>query len=63
VTRELDAAVAIDDMTFRRTSRTCTDFVRHDDVAIRGRTAAETVHALPLTAFHLGAAAEEDAPS
>ena len=50
MTRDLSATVAIDDMTFRRTSRTCTDFVRHSDLAIRGRTAAETVYTLPLAA-------------
>jgi adenylate cyclase len=49
VTRELDAAVAIDDATFRRAGReTCAVFVRHADLAIRGRAQPETVHALPL---------------
>ena len=49
MTRELDAAVAIDDTTFRRAGRgACADFVRHADIAIRGRTEPETVHALPL---------------
>lgn len=48
LTRELDAAVAIDDTTFRRTARACADFVRHTDLAIRGRSQPETVHALPL---------------
>jgi adenylate cyclase len=49
MTRELDAAVAIDDTTFRRAGReTCAAFVRHADLAIRGRAQPETVHALPL---------------
>lgn len=48
LTRELDAAVAIDDATFRRASAYCTDFVHYGDIAIRGRTVTETVHALPL---------------
>jgi class 3 adenylate cyclase len=48
LTRDLDAAVAIDDTTFRRATRACADFVRHSDLAIRGRTQLETVHALPL---------------
>jgi class 3 adenylate cyclase len=49
MTRELDAAVAMDDTTFRRAGReTCAAFVRHADLAIRGRAEPETVHALPL---------------
>ena len=48
LTRELDAAVAVDDTTFRRATRACADFVRHSDLAIRGRSQPETVHALPL---------------
>ena len=48
LTSELDAAVAIDDTTFRRAARGCTDFVRHSDFPIRGRTHPETVDALPL---------------
>jgi class 3 adenylate cyclase len=49
MTRELDAAVAIDDTTFRRAGReTCAAFVRHADLSIRGRVQPETVHALPL---------------
>jgi adenylate cyclase len=49
MTRELDAAVAIDDTTFRRAGReTCAAFVCHADLAIRGRAQPETVHALPL---------------
>ncbi|HVN88156.1 MAG TPA: adenylate/guanylate cyclase domain-containing protein [Candidatus Binatia bacterium] len=49
MTRELHAAVAIDDTTFHRAGRgACADFVRHADLPIRGRAAPETVHALPL---------------
>jgi len=49
MTRELDAAVAIDDTTYRRAGREiCAAFVRHADLAIRGRAQPETVHALPL---------------
>jgi hypothetical protein len=50
MTRGLEAAVAIDDLTFRRAGPTCTDFVCYSDRVIRGRTATETVHALPLSA-------------
>jgi class 3 adenylate cyclase len=49
MTRELDAAVAIDDTTFRRAGpETCAAFVHHADLAIRGRGQPETVHTLPL---------------
>jgi class 3 adenylate cyclase len=49
MTRELNAAVAIDDTTYRRAGReTCAAFVRHADLSIRGRAQPETVHALPL---------------
>lgn len=49
MTRELNAAVAIDDTTFRRAGReTRAAFVRHADLAIRGRAQPETVHALLL---------------
>ena len=49
MTRELNAAVAIDDTTYRRAGReTCAAFVRHADLTIRGRAQPETVHALPL---------------
>ena len=48
LTRELDAAVAIDDTTFRRAARACADFVRHADRAIRGRSESQTLHTLPI---------------
>jgi class 3 adenylate cyclase len=56
LTRDLDAAVAIDDATFRRASAYCTDFVRYSDFPIRGRALTETVHALPLAARSIRAA-------
>lgn len=48
LTRDLDAAVAVDDTTFRRAGPACADFLRHGDLPIRGRSQPETVHALPL---------------
>ncbi|MBI1814433.1 MAG: zinc ribbon domain-containing protein [Deltaproteobacteria bacterium] len=49
MTRELNAAVAIDDTTYRRAGReVCVKFVRHAELAIRGRAQIETVYALPL---------------
>lgn len=48
LTRDLDAAAVIDDTTFRRAARACADFVRHTDLAIRGRAQPETVHSRPL---------------
>jgi adenylate cyclase len=56
LTRELRASIAIDDATFRRTMPTCADFVRHPGLTIRGRSAPETVHALPLLAVSRPAA-------
>ena len=47
MTRELEASVAIDDVTFRGAGAACADFVRHGDVSIRGRSRRETVHVLP----------------
>jgi class 3 adenylate cyclase len=49
MTRELDASVAVDETTRERAGYVCTDFVRHADVAIRGRTGRFDVFALPLT--------------
>jgi hypothetical protein len=48
MTRELDAAIAIDAPTRERAGYVCGDFVRHADVAIRGRTGRFDVFALPL---------------
>ena len=48
LTRELDAAIAIDETTRERAGYVCADFVRHADVAIRGRTGRCDVFALPL---------------
>jgi class 3 adenylate cyclase len=50
LTRELDAAIAIDETTRERAGYVCTDFVRHADVAIRGRTGRFDVFALPARA-------------
>jgi adenylate cyclase len=50
LTRELDAAIAIDETTRDRAGYVCTDFVRHPDVAIRGRSERCDVFALPLPA-------------
>ena len=50
LTRELDAAIAIDETTRERAGYVCTDFVRHPDVAIRGRTGRFDVFALPAHA-------------
>ena len=48
LTRELDAAIAIDAATHERAGYVCSDFARHADVAIRGRTGRFDVFALPL---------------
>ncbi len=48
LTRELDAAIAIDATTRERAGYVCEHFVRHADVAIRGRTGGFDVFALPL---------------
>jgi class 3 adenylate cyclase len=48
MTRELDAAIAIDETTRERAGYVCTDFVRHADLAIRGRTGRFDVYTLPL---------------
>jgi adenylate cyclase len=47
LTRELDAAIAIDETTRAQAGYVCTDFVRHPDVAIRGRSGRFDVFALP----------------
>jgi class 3 adenylate cyclase len=48
LTRELDASIAIDELTCARAGYVCADFVRHADVAVRGRLAGVDVHTLPL---------------
>jgi class 3 adenylate cyclase len=48
LTRELDAAIAIDAATRERAGYVCGDFVRHPDVAIRGRSGRSDVFTLPL---------------
>jgi hypothetical protein len=49
-TRELDASIASDETTRERAGYVCERFVRHADVAIRGRTGRFDVFALPLPA-------------
>ncbi len=48
LTRELGAAIAIDAPTREAAGYVCGDFVRHADLAIRGRTGRFDVFALPL---------------
>jgi class 3 adenylate cyclase len=48
LTRELGAAIAIDETTRERAGYVCTDFALHPGVAIRGRTGRCDVFALPL---------------
>lgn len=50
LTRELGAAIAIDETTRERAGYVCSDFVRHPDVAIRGRTGRFDVFTLPARA-------------
>lgn len=48
MTRDFDAAIAIDETTCERAGYVCEAFVRHAGVAIRGRTGRFDVFALPL---------------
>jgi adenylate cyclase len=48
LTRELDAGIALDATTRERAGYVCADFVRHENVAIRGRSERIDVFALPL---------------
>jgi class 3 adenylate cyclase len=48
MTRELDAAIAIDETTRERAGYVGSDFVRHVGLAIRGRTGRFDVFSLPL---------------
>jgi adenylate cyclase len=48
LTRELDAAIAVDAITRERAGYVCADFTRHAGVAIRGRSDRHEVFALPL---------------
>jgi class 3 adenylate cyclase len=64
LTGELDAAVAIDDTTFRRGGdETCVGFVRHTDVPLRGRTRPETVYTLPQRPARRSPPASRSPPS
>lgn len=48
LTRDLDAAIAIDEETRRAADYVCADFELHADVAIRGQRDRRDVYALPL---------------
>jgi adenylate cyclase len=48
LTRELDAAIAIDAATEARAGYVCADFEPHPGVAIRGRSERFDLFALPL---------------
>jgi len=48
MTRDLGASIALDETTRERAAYVCTDFTRHANLAIRGRTARFDVFALPL---------------
>ena len=48
LTRELGASIALDETTYARGGNMCTDFVCHENLAIRGRTGRFDVFALPL---------------
>ena len=50
LTRELQAAVAIDDRTHRTAGESTRQFERHEQVHIRGRAEPVDVYALPLSA-------------
>lgn len=66
LTRELDAAVVIDDTTRREAGPAAAAFERCDGVRIRGRSDEITVHHLPLSAAGTGdlvASAAAPAPS
>jgi len=49
LTRELDASIALDETTRERAGYVCTDFARHERLAIRGRSGRFDVFALPLS--------------
>jgi class 3 adenylate cyclase len=48
LTRDLAASIALDETTRQRAGYVCTDFARHESLAIRGRTGRFDVFALPL---------------
>jgi adenylate cyclase len=48
LTRDLDASIALDESTRERAGYVCTDFTRHEKLAIRGRTERFDVFALQL---------------
>lgn len=53
LTRDLDAAIVIDLATWRAAGETGADFVRREQVPIRGRQHREDVYVLPLPAESL----------
>jgi class 3 adenylate cyclase len=50
LTRELDAAIAVDAATHEAAGYVCADFAKHEGVRIRGRSEPQDVWALPLAA-------------
>ena len=48
LTRDLDAALVIDNRTWERAQPAAEDFEKHQDVPIRGRRGAQDVYALPM---------------
>jgi adenylate cyclase len=48
LTRELGASIALDETTRERAAYVCTDFTRHANLVIRGRSGRFDVFALPL---------------
>jgi class 3 adenylate cyclase len=60
-TRELDAALVIDETTFDRVRDTEFGFTRHGSQVIRGRSETESVYALPLGVLTAGGADEPGA--
>jgi class 3 adenylate cyclase len=50
LTREIHAAIAVDEATQAVAGYVCADFVRHAGIAIRGRSGRRTVFALPAAA-------------
>jgi class 3 adenylate cyclase len=56
LTRELGASIALDETTRERAAYVCTDFTRHANLAIRGRTGRFDVFALPLVEDRQGGA-------
>ena len=58
LTRELNAAIAIDSTTKMKAGRIADDFERHAGMPIRGRRRTEDVYALPLSTKVLSTSAD-----